>query len=70
MIYSLKHCSWFSYPFLQSTYFFLIFSFYVSQVYNSHKMPIEAGRKMRQMFQSFLEIQIGFYNKTLITRRA
>lgn len=69
MAHLLKHCSWFPHWFLQSTYFFLIFSFYVSQVHNSHKVPIEADRIMLQVFQSSLEIQRGFHNKTSITRR-
>lgn len=54
--------------FLQSTFFILTFSFYVSQVHNSHKVPIEAERKMIRIVQSSLGIQIGFYNKTLITQ--
>lgn len=54
MVYSLKHCSWFSYRALQSTYFFLIFSFYVSHAHNSDEIPIEADRKMIQIFQSSL----------------
>lgn len=67
MVYSLKHCSWLPYWFLQSTYFFLIFSFYVSQVHNSHKIPIEPDRIMLRIFQSSLGIQIGFHNITWIT---
>lgn len=39
--------------------FFLVltestFSFYVSQVHNSHKIPIEADRNVKQIFQSSL----------------
>lgn len=51
-------------------YFFEIFSFYVSQVRNSHKISIGVDRIMLQIVQSSLGIQIGFYNKTLITQRA
>lgn len=70
MVYSQKYCSRFSYQFLESTYFFLILSFYVSQVHNSHKVSIEADRKVKQIFQSSMGTQVGFYTKTLNTQRA
>ena len=48
--------------FMIPTYFFLIFSFYVSQIHNSHKVPTEADGKMIWIVQRSLGIQIGFFD--------